>query len=147
MKDSSRVRINLTVDREILELVKKWSYISGLSISALFDRVFERETRRFKYESDEAWEASDECREFIDELDPHYLFNKPIFDANPKCMPNFNFTDAEYESVGIQKNEEGIVELSAKFPGNGKRLEKLYIRKLRGDDYYKRWEEVCRKKK
>lgn len=142
MSKNDRVRINLSVDSKILELVKKWSYISGLPISTLFDRVFERETRPFTYESEEAWEDS---QEFV-ELGGGNLNNlaiRPILDTSASSMPEFNFTDEEYASVGIIKNDGGEID----FFLNARKLEKLYLRKIRGKGYYERWKEVCVKDK
>jgi len=147
MTKSERTRINLSVDPYILDLVKKWSYISGLPVSTLFDKLFERETRRFKYESEEAWEASEEYEEYINEQDPNFLFHGPILDVPPREIPNFSYTDEELKNAGIEVNEDGKLEISSRYPNNGKKLERLFIRKVRGKEYYSRWKEVCGDKK
>lgn len=138
-----RSRLNLTVDSEILDLVKKWSYISGLPISTLFDRVFEKETRKFKYESEEDWLNSEEYYNYKSQYDN--TFPKQVIDFSMTEAPDFNFSDADMDSVGIERNSEGVIEISAEYPDNLRKMQKLMEKQVRNKGYNERWKEVFNK--
>lgn len=145
-----RVRINLTVDKEIWDLVQKWSYVSQIPVSRLFDMVMWKHVFPFKYPSEEEWEKSLEYDMVHDgeelpidaEKDPDEVTVtvQDLLDAGIR-FKRLSTADKKRDVKEFDQDwweKQGISEDS--FPQEV--LTKLMTRALRGEEYYRRWEEV-----
>ena len=143
-----RTRINLTVDKEIYELVQKWSYVCGLPVSRLFDLLMAEHVLRFKYANEKDWLASPEHRLLEAEAGGLTLppDTEPIASFNPADLTPEDLAAAGIPKKKIKKilkkaRDHDILDLLRDTLG-GKELARVLARRLRGPGYYERWQEV-----
>lgn len=144
----NRVRINLTVDQELYELVQKWSYVCGLPASRLFDLVMAEHVLRFRYRNEEDWLASPEYRLLETGIDELPL---PPDTERPPAFSAADLTAADLAAAGIprkkikkifKKSQSGDIRGLLRSTLGDKEVIRILARRLRGPEYYARWQEV-----
>lgn len=106
-----RERINLSIDREVLELVKKWSYITQTPISRLFDEVFSDKLKQIGQMSPEEWlygSSDDESPFDEEEMIRHFEEMQKDNDEEKYCRKHPNSPRARIRQARIKKLIEKV---------------------------------------